>query len=704
MGSPVSYVDFPVRIRTAEVVRTTWISATSIRLTIGGPGTVGFESAIFDEHVKLIYPDQDTGVLTLPTPDGDELDWPRPFPTSREYTVRAHRPEAGEVDIDFVAHPGGLAADWAREVRPGDPVHIAGPPGGYRVPDDYSHYLLAGDETALPAIARWLEEAPRDTRGWVVIEVAGPGSQVPDGTTMTSTTVSGATTGADLSHRQRRRFLRYVARQQTGVLTLALTAGAVRQLGFLALPFFLQHAVDDGVVAGDTTALAYWAAAVVAASVVQVLGVCCWDWWANVADGRTGIGLRALLADRVVRADEAAFGAGDLMLRSGRDVDLVRVWVHGLPTWSVIGTTLVVLVPGLFVLDPVLLAVAVASVPCLVFVGIVHPRRYEAASSRVAEAHGRRADHVQHAVGSAVTSRGIGGAAVLAERHARASAELTRHAVAATDRLARWQAWGTGVPTIAVAVGVLVGVLAVLDHRLTVGGLVAFSTWMGTIGVAVEVGLIRIAQTLEARVAADRLVAVLGPDGWLPIVDDPPAERPAVYELHVDGPVPLRVRRGEIVAVTGPTGCGKSALLSRVAAECPSAVLVPQRPLVLAGTVRDNLGLGGDVPDDVLTAALADVALDHELSLDDQLADGADGLSGGQIQRLALARALVSDPPVLLLDDITSAVDAQTEACILASLRRRAAERIVVIASHRRGVLAAVDSVIALTPITAVSP
>ncbi len=179
MGSPVSYVDFPVRIRTAEVLRTAWISSTSIRLTVGGPGAEGFESAIFDEHVKLIYPDPDTGELRLPRPDGDELEWPRPFPTSREYTIRAHRPGETEIDIDFVAHSGGLAADWVREVQPGDPVHIAGPPGGYHVPADYSHYVLAGDETALPAIARWLEEAPRDARGWVVIEVPEPGSHVP---------------------------------------------------------------------------------------------------------------------------------------------------------------------------------------------------------------------------------------------------------------------------------------------------------------------------------------------------------------------------------------------------------------------------------------------------------------------------------------------------------------------------------------------
>jgi len=178
VGTAIEYVDFPVRIRELEVVRTAWISATTIRLTLGGPGASGFESAIFDEHVKLIYPDVDSGELRLPTPDGDDLDWPRPFPTSREYTIRSYRPDVGEIDIDFVAHAGGLAADWVRAAQPGEPLHVAGPPGGYRVGDDYTHYLLAGDETALPAIARWLEEMPHDRRGWAYIEVPGAASQI----------------------------------------------------------------------------------------------------------------------------------------------------------------------------------------------------------------------------------------------------------------------------------------------------------------------------------------------------------------------------------------------------------------------------------------------------------------------------------------------------------------------------------------------
>lgn len=179
MPKPLTYVDFPVRIRRAEVVRTVRLTPSMLRLTVGGAGAEGFESAIFDEHVKLILPDPESGELRLPTPDGDELDWPRPFPTSREYTVRAHRPADREIDIDFVLHDGGLAAGWVQSVRPGDAVHMAGPPGGYLVGDDYDYYVLVADETALPAALRWLGEMPRSHRGVAYLQVAGPSSEQP---------------------------------------------------------------------------------------------------------------------------------------------------------------------------------------------------------------------------------------------------------------------------------------------------------------------------------------------------------------------------------------------------------------------------------------------------------------------------------------------------------------------------------------------
>ncbi|MFI1675776.1 siderophore-interacting protein [Streptomyces sp. NPDC020607] len=176
-GLHAEKVGYPIGIREAEVVRTAKVGEGLLRLTLGGPGTEGFEAHAPDEHVKLIFPEPD-GELRLPERNGAMLRWPRPAPTSREYTVRRYDPVTGELDIDIVPHDGGLASDWAHAVEPGAVVHVAGPPGGLIVPHTYDRYLLAGDITALPAIARWLEELPRTAKGWAFVEVADAAEEI----------------------------------------------------------------------------------------------------------------------------------------------------------------------------------------------------------------------------------------------------------------------------------------------------------------------------------------------------------------------------------------------------------------------------------------------------------------------------------------------------------------------------------------------
>ncbi|WP_431040560.1 siderophore-interacting protein [Streptomyces sp. P1-3] len=177
VGRHAEKVGYPIRIRETEVVRTAMVGAGLLRVTLGGPGVEGFEAHSPDEHVKLIFPEPD-GSLRLPEPNGTMLRWPRPAPTSREYTVRRYDPVAGEIDIDIAPHDGGLASDWASAVQPGAVVHVAGPPGGLIVPHAYDRYLLAGDITALPAIARWLEELPRGAKGWAFVEVADAAQEI----------------------------------------------------------------------------------------------------------------------------------------------------------------------------------------------------------------------------------------------------------------------------------------------------------------------------------------------------------------------------------------------------------------------------------------------------------------------------------------------------------------------------------------------
>ncbi|MEV5683341.1 siderophore-interacting protein [Streptomyces sp. NPDC052164] len=176
-GRHAEKVGYPIGIRETEVVRTAMVGSGLLRVTLGGAGTEGFEAHAPDEHVKLIFPDPD-GSLRLPEPNGAMLRWPRPALVSREYTVRRYDPVAGEIDIDIAPHEGGLASDWALAARPGTVMHIAGPPGGLIVPHAYDHYLLAGDITALPAIARRLEELPRGAKGWAFVEVADAAEEI----------------------------------------------------------------------------------------------------------------------------------------------------------------------------------------------------------------------------------------------------------------------------------------------------------------------------------------------------------------------------------------------------------------------------------------------------------------------------------------------------------------------------------------------
>ncbi|WP_236243707.1 siderophore-interacting protein [Streptomyces sp. CC228A] len=176
-GRHAEKVGYPIRVRRTEVVRTAMVGAGLLRVTLGGEGAERFEAHAPDEHVKVLFPEPD-GSLRLPEPNGLMLKWPRPAPTSREYTVRRHDPVAGEIDIDFALHASGLASDWARAVEPGAVVHVAGPPGGLIVPHAYDRYVLAGDLTALPAIARRLEELPRTARGWAFVEVADAAEEI----------------------------------------------------------------------------------------------------------------------------------------------------------------------------------------------------------------------------------------------------------------------------------------------------------------------------------------------------------------------------------------------------------------------------------------------------------------------------------------------------------------------------------------------
>lgn len=161
------------RLRSVQVLRCEAITPHMRRIVFGGSDLAGFQSDAPDDHVKLFFPNAD-GAFVLPTmtPEGPRYEEGALPSPARDYTPRDFDPQSGELSIDFVLHGEGVASSWAARAQPGDPLKLGDPRGSFLVADDYDHYVLIGDETALPAIGRWLEAMPADMHAQVFIEIA----------------------------------------------------------------------------------------------------------------------------------------------------------------------------------------------------------------------------------------------------------------------------------------------------------------------------------------------------------------------------------------------------------------------------------------------------------------------------------------------------------------------------------------------------
>ncbi|WP_449470291.1 thiol reductant ABC exporter subunit CydD [Streptomyces tanashiensis] len=240
----------------------------------------------------------------------------------------------------------------------------------------------------------------------------------------------------------------------------------------------------------------------------------------------------------------------------------------------------------------------------------------------------------------------------------------------------------------------------------------------------------------EGLAAAEEIFDVLEQ----PVRDGGTAAVPESVRLELDGvtvrhegraeasldAATLTVEPGETVALVGPSGVGKSTLLDVVlgfavpeeggsvrvgGADLAALDLeawrsriawVPQRPYLFAGTVAENVRLARpDASDEAVRDALRDAGADGFVAglpqgLDTVLGEDGTGLSAGQRQRLALARAFLADRPLLLLDEPTAALDGATEAGVVEAVRRLAAGRTVLLVVHRPALLAVADRVVTL--------
>jgi NADPH-dependent ferric siderophore reductase len=149
----VQRVRHELKWRELQVLRVQALSPHFRAITLGGEALRGFVSASFDDHLKFML---EAG----------------PEPVRRDYTPRHFDAARNELTIEFALHGVGPAAQWAAQAAPGQAAVIGGPRGSFVIDPDHDWHLLVGDATAMPAVARRLEELPAHSRAIVVLQVA----------------------------------------------------------------------------------------------------------------------------------------------------------------------------------------------------------------------------------------------------------------------------------------------------------------------------------------------------------------------------------------------------------------------------------------------------------------------------------------------------------------------------------------------------
>jgi NADPH-dependent ferric siderophore reductase len=159
MKHQINRVRHELHRRTLAIRRVEHVTPNMLRLTLAGDELAGFTSLAPDDHIKVFAPEgEGEGGGTA----------------MRDYTPRRYDAEKNELTVDFAIHEAGPVTAWAVNAKPGDEARIGGPRGSLVVPQDFDWWLLVGDETALPAIGRRIEELAPGTPVTSIVAVTGP--------------------------------------------------------------------------------------------------------------------------------------------------------------------------------------------------------------------------------------------------------------------------------------------------------------------------------------------------------------------------------------------------------------------------------------------------------------------------------------------------------------------------------------------------
>ncbi|QRP43417.1 ABC transporter ATP-binding protein [Amycolatopsis sp. FDAARGOS 1241] len=536
-----------------------------------------------------------------------------------------------------------------------------------------------------------------------------------------------------------RRLGGYVLRHRRELL-IAFGAAVLGSACQTVVPL-LERQIVDGVILSGSASLWPWLVALLVLSAAAFL----FAYQRRYRGGRVALAvqydLRNDIQAHLQRLDFAALDrmpTGQVVSRATSDSALVQGLLSLLPIMS--GNILLVLLSlgVMLVLSPVLALVSLVVVPGLLAVSYRMRRRIFPATW---DAQQREGDVVQ------IVDEDVNGVRVV-KAFGQEGRELTRLADTAGDlygrqlravRLqSRYQPLLQAIPALGqVAILVLGGWLA-LHHGLSLGTFLAFSTYVGQLMAPARqlAGVLAIGQ--QARAGVERIFQLLdlepaiadAPDA----VDLPPARGELTFkDVHfgysADAPLlrgfDLQIAAGERVALIGPSGSGKTTATTLVSRfhdpDCGAVLLdghdlrtvrlrslrsqvgvVFEESFLFSDTIRANIAYGrpGATDEEILAAAKVAEADGFIRALpqgyETVVGERGLSLSGGQRQRIALARAILTDPRVLVLDDATSAVDANTEESINASLREVLAGRTTLLVAHRRSTLHLADRVVVL--------
>lgn len=501
-------------------------------------------------------------------------------------------------------------------------------------------------------------------------------------------------------------------------LSLVVLFQAVQAIASLYLPSLNADIIDNGVVQGDTGYIWRHGGWMLLVSAIQVAFSVAAIRFGSLAAMGFGRDVRSTMFRRVTdfsSKEVADFGAPSLITRVTNDVQQVQTLVY--MTCTMLIAAPITAVGGLFMAlreDVELTLVLAVAIPALLLsIGNVIARMVPTFRRMQDEI-----DDMNRVLREQITGIRVVRAFVRErfeeDRFAVDNDRLTRTALRGGRLMALMMPTVTFIVNVSSAAVIWFGGQRVADGDLKVGALIAFLTYLTQILMAVMLATYMAALVPRASVSSERINAVLDTPSSITTVAAPTAldaDAPASLEFErvgfrypgaehsvLDG-VSFHCRGGQVLAVIGSTGAGKTTLVNLVARLIDATTgtvrlngvdvrqldtdvlwqrigLVPQRPYLFAGTVASNLRYGRPTAtDDEMWEAL-EIAQGADFvramgGLDAPIAQGGSNVSGGQRQRLAIARALVRRPDVYVFDDSFSALDMATDARLRAALAPR---------------------------------